>query len=146
MLDRMTHLCLAVAVIEWQVCRMYYAEKKAALEKREKTIAANGKVLKQVQAKSEQVLQKSNISSTIQAMRKVHWFEKFNWFITSEGYLVLSGRDMQQSELLLKRCGPHSPLWGPHLNLVERRKMTYQNWASRCTSSTTNLHLILVRR
>lgn len=33
----------------------------------------------------------------------MHWFEKFNWFISSEGYLVLSGRDAQQNELLVKR-------------------------------------------
>ena len=38
-----------------------------------------------------------------QALRKPHWFEKFNWFLTSENYLVLSGRDAQQNELLVKR-------------------------------------------
>jgi len=33
----------------------------------------------------------------------VHWFEKFNWCISSEGYLILSGRDAQQNEILFKR-------------------------------------------
>jgi predicted ribosome quality control (RQC) complex YloA/Tae2 family protein len=36
-------------------------------------------------------------------MRKVHWFEKFNWFISSENYLVISGHDAQQNELIVKR-------------------------------------------
>jgi predicted ribosome quality control (RQC) complex YloA/Tae2 family protein len=36
-------------------------------------------------------------------MRKVHWFEKFNWFISSKNYLVISGRDAQQNELIVKR-------------------------------------------
>lgn len=85
------------------LCRMYYDEKKAALEKRGKTVAANSKVLKQVTAKTVQALAKSEATSAIREMRKVYWFEKFNWFITSEGYLVVSGRDLQQSELLVKR-------------------------------------------
>ncbi len=35
--------------------------------------------------------------------RKVHWFEKFFWFISSENYLVIGGRDQQQNELLVKK-------------------------------------------
>ena len=31
------------------------------------------------------------------------WFEKFNWSITSENYLVIAGRDGQQNELLVRR-------------------------------------------
>jgi len=41
--------------------------------------------------------------NTAQTLRKPHWFEKFNWFVTSENHLVLSGRDAQQNELLVKR-------------------------------------------
>ena len=39
----------------------------------------------------------------MQQLRKPHWFEKFHWFVTSENYLVVSGRDAQQNELLVKR-------------------------------------------
>lgn len=35
--------------------------------------------------------------------RKTYWFEKFNWFITSENYLVLNGRDAQQNEVVVKK-------------------------------------------
>lgn len=41
--------------------------------------------------------------AAITHMRKVHWFEKFNWFISSENYLVISGRDAQQNEMIVKR-------------------------------------------
>lgn len=41
--------------------------------------------------------------NTAQQLRKAHWFEKFAWFMTSENHLVLSGRDAQQNELLVKR-------------------------------------------
>ena len=30
-------------------------------------------------------------------------FEKFLWFISSENYLVIGGRDTQQNELIVKR-------------------------------------------
>ena len=42
---------------------------------------------------------KRNLAST----RKVHGFEKFNWFITSDGFLALSGRDNNQSDILIKK-------------------------------------------
>merc|ERR1711871_1420211 len=48
-------------------------------------------------------LAKQDAKSSLRSKRKVHWFEKFNWFISSEGYLVLSGRDAQQNETLVKR-------------------------------------------
>ncbi len=42
-------------------------------------------------------------TAAVAAVRKVFWFEKFYWFVSSENYIVLSGRDAQQNELLVKR-------------------------------------------
>jgi hypothetical protein len=39
----------------------------------------------------------------LQVVRKAAWFERFHWFISSENYLVISGRDAQQNELIVKR-------------------------------------------
>jgi len=36
-------------------------------------------------------------------VRKVYWFEKFAWFVTSENYLVLGGRDAVQNDMLVKK-------------------------------------------
>ena len=36
-------------------------------------------------------------------LRKKRWYEKFRWFISSEGYLVLGGRDVKSNESLAKR-------------------------------------------
>lgn len=36
-------------------------------------------------------------------MRKVFWFEKFEWFISSENYLIVSGKDAQQNDILVKK-------------------------------------------
>jgi predicted ribosome quality control (RQC) complex YloA/Tae2 family protein len=39
----------------------------------------------------------------IRQIRKKMWFEKFYWFVSSSGMLVLGGRDARQNELLVKR-------------------------------------------
>jgi len=36
-------------------------------------------------------------------IRKKRWYEKFRWFISSEGYLVLGGRDAKSNERLAKK-------------------------------------------
>jgi predicted ribosome quality control (RQC) complex YloA/Tae2 family protein len=39
----------------------------------------------------------------MQKLRKQLWFEKFYWFISSDNYIIVSGRDAQQNELIVKR-------------------------------------------
>ena len=44
----------------------------------------------------------------IKKVRKTYWFEKFYWFISSDNYLVIGGRDRQQNEIIVKKhlvCG-----------------------------------------
>jgi predicted ribosome quality control (RQC) complex YloA/Tae2 family protein len=35
--------------------------------------------------------------------RKKHWYEKFRWFITSDGFLVVGGRDATSNEIVIKK-------------------------------------------
>jgi predicted ribosome quality control (RQC) complex YloA/Tae2 family protein len=98
-------------------CRQYYAEKKSALEKRARTLAANTKAVKHTEARTAEQLAVAEATSVIHARRRVHWFERFVWFVTSEGYLVLAGRDAQQAELLVTRCAASYP------GLLSRRGM-----------------------
>jgi hypothetical protein len=83
--------------------RDIYQNKKIAEMKENKTIVHSAKVMQTVQEQTMKALEKQKISHTIKAQRKVHWFEKFNWFITTEGFLVLSGKDAQQNEVLFKK-------------------------------------------
>ncbi|ORX93174.1 DUF814-domain-containing protein [Basidiobolus meristosporus CBS 931.73] len=76
---------------------------KYSASKHEKTLAASEKALKSAEQKIRQDLKDTKITATINKMRKPFWFEKFLWFISSEGYLIIAGRDMQQNELLVKR-------------------------------------------
>jgi len=40
--------------------------------------------------------------------RKKHWFEKFRWFFTSKGFLVIGGRDATTNEIVIKKyTDPH---------------------------------------
>lgn len=43
------------------------------------------------------------VTVNVSKARKVYWFEKFLWFVSSENYLVIAGRDRQQNELLVRR-------------------------------------------
>ena len=35
--------------------------------------------------------------------RKQHWYEKFRWFITSEGFLAVGGRDAGSNDMIVKK-------------------------------------------
>lgn len=61
------------------------------------------KALKSAEKKAKQSLKEAATVSRIQKARKVLWFEKFFWFISSENYLVIGGRDQQQNELIVKK-------------------------------------------
>ncbi|OMO53434.1 Zinc finger, CCHC-type [Corchorus capsularis] len=83
--------------------RRWYEMKKKQESKQEKTITAHDKAFKAAERKTRLQLSQEKTVATISHMRKVHWFEKFNWFISSENYLVISGRDAQQNEMIVKR-------------------------------------------
>uniref|UniRef100_A0A183CCC2 NFACT-R_1 domain-containing protein n=1 Tax=Globodera pallida TaxID=36090 RepID=A0A183CCC2_GLOPA len=87
-----------------QNARRFFTERKAATIKQHKTVAASKTAIKsaQKQAKNKVNQMKTKKMSTIRA-RKSYWFEKFHWFISSDRFLVLAGRDAQQNELLVKR-------------------------------------------
>lgn len=83
--------------------RRWFEMKKKHFAKQEKTIAAHAKAFKAAEKKTQQQLAQEKTVAAISHIRKVHWFEKFDWFISSENYLVISGRDAQQNELVVKR-------------------------------------------
>ncbi|KAI4338572.1 hypothetical protein MLD38_023615 [Melastoma candidum] len=83
--------------------RHWYEQKKKQESKQEKTVTAHDKAFKAAERKTRLQLSQEKAVATITHMRKVHWFEKFNWFISSENYLVVSGRDAQQNEIIVKR-------------------------------------------
>ncbi|XP_067895012.1 ribosome quality control complex subunit NEMF-like isoform X2 [Heterodontus francisci] len=83
--------------------KKYYDHKRHAAKKEKKTVEAAEKAFKSAEKKTKRTLKEVQTVITIQKARKVYWFEKFLWFISSENYLVIAGRDQQQNELIVKR-------------------------------------------
>ncbi|KAF3701093.1 Nuclear export mediator factor Nemf Serologically defined colon cancer antigen 1 -like protein [Channa argus] len=83
--------------------KKYYDCKRSAEKKEQKTMEAADKAMKSAEKKTQQTLKEVQTVITIQKARKVYWFEKFLWFISSENYLVIAGRDQQQNEIIVKR-------------------------------------------
>lgn len=65
----------------------YYDKKRSAAKKEQKTVESQGKALKSAEKRTKQALKEVQAISTIAKARKVYWFEKFFWFISSENYL-----------------------------------------------------------
>lgn len=83
-----------------------FAKYRASKEKAQKTIESSSKALKAAEETAKRQLeeaQKRAKHTTTLVKRKPAWFERFLWFITSDNYLVLAGRDAHQNELLVKR-------------------------------------------
>ncbi|KAI1212679.1 uncharacterized protein F4807DRAFT_414034 [Annulohypoxylon truncatum] len=85
--------------------REYYGEKKTAAVKAQKTMLQSEFALKSAEQKITTELKKGlkQEKPVLQPIRKQLWFEKFTWFISSDGYLVLGGKDAQQNEILYRR-------------------------------------------
>lgn len=89
----------------WSNAREYYDERKNAVVKEEKTQQQAEKALKSTEQKIQADLKKGlrQEKALLQPVRNQMWFEKFFWFISSDGYLVLAGKDQSQDELLYRR-------------------------------------------
>ncbi|XP_021118232.1 nuclear export mediator factor NEMF isoform X2 [Heterocephalus glaber] len=83
--------------------KKYYDHKRYAAKKTQKTVEAAEKAFKSAEKKTKQTLKEVQTVTSIQKARKVYWFEKFLWFISSENYLIIGGRDQQQNEMIVKR-------------------------------------------
>ena len=95
-----------LSLTAYQNARAYYDAMKKTKSKTGKAKEAAVRATKEAEKKSMLQIEKQKISvsrTIIREARQILWFEKFKWFISSENYLVISGRDMQQNELLVKR-------------------------------------------
>ncbi|UCE57681.1 MAG: NFACT family protein [Candidatus Bathyarchaeota archaeon] len=86
----------------------YYTKAKKA----EKKLEGVKKVLRETQAKigelTHQIKEVKEIRKPVAKRRKKAWYEKFRWFYSSDGFLVLGGKDATTNEILIKRhMEPH---------------------------------------
>lgn len=67
----------------------------------QKAKKARKKLLGVERAMQEQ--EKQAKKKVVTEKRKVFWFEKYRWFITSDGFLCVGGRDATTNELVIKK-------------------------------------------
>ena len=103
--DRGLKIDIDLALSPWSNARQYYDQKKHAAVKEQKTLQASGKALKSQEKKIEADLKKGlqQEKDLMRPQRSSYWFEKFLYFISSEGYLVIGGKDAQQSDILYQK-------------------------------------------
>jgi predicted ribosome quality control (RQC) complex YloA/Tae2 family protein len=81
----------------------YYSQSKRA----EKKLRGAEKTIKETRAKIEkakqQVKQKQKTQQPLVKRRKKFWFEKFRWFHSSNGFLVIGGKEATTNEILIKK-------------------------------------------
>lgn len=94
-----------LAMTPWSNAREYYGQRRVAVVKEEKTQQQATKALKNTEAKIAEDLKKGlkQEKALLQPIRKQAWYEKFIWFISSDNYLVLGGKDATQNEMLYRR-------------------------------------------
>lgn len=75
---------------------------KKKIEGIKKTIAEHEKKLSQEQ-KKEVARQEKQQKQRAKKNRKKEWYEKFRWFVSSNGFLVVGGRDATTNDILIKK-------------------------------------------
>lgn len=81
----------------------FYSKGKKAEKKLEGTIEAISKTQKKIdKLKLEKESLEVEIDFLIKKPKK-NWYEKFRWFISSDGYLIIGGRDATSNEIIFKK-------------------------------------------
>lgn len=87
----------------------YYARAKRARDKIEGVEKAIEQTKMRIESvKAEAMKMVESVSSELRIKRRREWYEKFRWFFSSEGFLVIGGRDASTNEALIKKyMEPH---------------------------------------
>ncbi|XP_022096667.1 nuclear export mediator factor NEMF-like [Acanthaster planci] len=101
--DKANYIDIDLGLSAYANARRFYEQKKFAKKKEQRTVDASEKAIKSAEKKTKQALKDVATVASINKTRKTYWFEKFYWFISSENYLVIAGRDQQQNEMVVKK-------------------------------------------
>lgn len=103
--DKRLVIDIDLGLSPWANASQYHNQKKTAAVKEEKTVQAMEKALKSTERKVAADLKKGlqQEKDVLRPVRNPFWFEKFTYFLSSDGYLVLGGKDVQQQEILYSR-------------------------------------------
>ena len=108
----------------------YYSQSKKA----EKKLRGAEKTVEETRTKIEEAKKQVTVAKAAQKplakRRKMEWFEKYRWFRSSDGFLVIGGRDATTNEILIKkRMEPddivfHAEIVGAPFVLIKTERKT----------------------
>ncbi|PNY25526.1 Ribosome quality control complex subunit 2 [Tolypocladium capitatum] len=103
--DKALSVEINLGISPWGNAREYHEQRRSAAVKQEKTQLQAAKALKNTEQKINEDLKKGlkQEKALLQPIRKQLWFEKFAWFISSDGYLAIAGKDASQNEMLYRK-------------------------------------------
>jgi predicted ribosome quality control (RQC) complex YloA/Tae2 family protein len=81
----------------------YYDKAKESESKIENAKKAKEKTEKQLEDLNEESIELEEVMEDKTEKREKKWFEKYRWFYSSEGFLVLAGRDSKTNDMLVKK-------------------------------------------
>lgn len=87
----------------------YYQESKKAKEKIKGLKPSIEKTKKEIKAVLSSIKEKKfelpaqKLEAKIRAKKEKEWYETFRWFKTSDGFLVIAGRDASTNEIVVKK-------------------------------------------
>ncbi len=83
-------------------------QKAKKLEEKAKKIK---EVIEELKKKAEKIEEKETVIE-FKEKRKKEWYEKFRWFVSSTGKLVIGGRDAITNEIVMKKyCSPEKTVF-----------------------------------
>ncbi|XP_038077635.1 nuclear export mediator factor Nemf-like [Patiria miniata] len=101
--DKANYVDIDLGLSAYANARRFYEQKKFSKKKEQRTVDASEKAIKSAERKTKQALKDVATVASINKTRKTYWFEKFYWFVSSENYLIIAGRDQQQNEIVVKK-------------------------------------------
>ncbi|CAI6335152.1 unnamed protein product [Periconia digitata] len=103
--ERQLAIDIDLGLSAWANSSEYFDEKKAAKGKQSRTQEASSLALKNHERKVAADLKKGlkQEKEILRPVRRQQWFEKFVFFLSSDGYLVIGGKDAQQNEIIYRR-------------------------------------------
>lgn len=83
----------------------YFNIKKTSAEKQKKVEKNVGKAMKNIEVKIDQQLKKKlkDSHSVLKKIRTPYFFEKYNWFISSEGFLIMMGKSPAETDQIYSK-------------------------------------------
>lgn len=102
--DTLSVVDIDINLNPFENAKKYYEDRSKLIEKGNKTKEAAEYALKSAKEAAMKELDKHKKTvKVIKTNRKVMWFEKFYWFLSSENYLIISARDAPQNEMIIKK-------------------------------------------